>query len=125
MRLTRETRLMLTIADLGLALYIVCRYTDLLGWLPTRVARNHGCDLAGGLVFPAYVNVLCLATGRQRVITTWPRAAILTVICCVSWEILAPLAMPKSTADPLDAIAYALGIAIYALVLNRPPHNVD
>ena len=116
---------MLTIAGLGLALYIVCRYTDLLGWLPARVACNHGCDLAGGLVFPAYVDVLCLATGHQRVITTWPRAAILTVICCVSWEILAPLAMPESTADPLDVVAYALGIAIYAFVLNRPPHNAE
>ena len=125
MRLTRDARLMLAVAGLGLALYIVCRYTDLLGWLPARVARNHGCDLAGGLVFPAYVDALCLATERQRVITTWPRAAILAVICCMSWEVLAPLVMPSSTADPLDAIAYALGIAIYALVLNRPSHNAE
>lgn len=88
-----------------------------------RVARNHGCDLAGGLVFPAYVDALCLATGRQRVVTTWPRVATLAAVCCVSWEILAPLAMPESTADPLDAVAYTLGIAIYALVLNRLPHN--
>ena len=125
MRLTRDARLMLTVASLGLALYIACRYTNLLGWLPARVARNHGCDLAGGLVFPAYVDTLCLATGRHRVITAWPRAVILAVICCVSWEILAPLAMPESTADPLDAIAYALGIAIYVLVLNRLPYNAE
>lgn len=125
MRLTRDARLMLTVASLGLALYIACRYTNLLGWLPAHVARNHGCDLAGGLVFPAYVDALCLATRRQRVVTTWPRVAILTVICCVSWEVLAPLAMPESTSDPLDAVAYALGIAIYALVLNRPSHNTE
>jgi len=125
MRLTREVRLMLAIAGLGLALYVTCRYTDLLGWLPARVARNHGCDLAGGLVFPAYVDALCLATGCQRIVTTWPRAAILAVICCVSWEVLAPLMMPSSTADPLDAVAYTLGIAIYALVLNRPSHNAE
>lgn len=125
MRLTRETRLMLAVAGLGLALYIVCRYTDLLGWLPARVARNHGCDLAGGLVFPAYVDALCLATGRRRIVTNWPQAVALAIVCCVSWEVLAPLTMPESTADPLDAIAYALGIAIYALVLNRPPHNAE
>lgn len=125
MRLTRDARLMLVVAGLGLALYIVCRYTDLLGWLPARVARNHGCDLAGGLVFPAYVDALCLTTRRQRVITTWPRAVALAVICCVSWEVLTPLAMPESTADLLDAVAYALGIAAYALVLNRLPHNAE
>lgn len=125
MRLTRDARLMLVVAGLGLALYIVCRYTDLLGWLSARIARNHGCDLAGGLVFPAYVDALCLATRHQRVITTWPRAVALAVICCVSWEVLTPLAMPESTADLLDAVAYALGIAAYALVLNRLPHNAE
>lgn len=125
MRLTRETRLILAVTAVGLALYVVCRYTDLLGWLPARIARNHGCDLAGGLVFPAYVDALGLTTKRQRIITTWPRAALLAIVCCVSWEVLAPLAMSASTADPLDAIAYTLGIAIYALVLNQQPPDTE
>lgn len=42
------------------------------GVLPEQFCRNHFGDLCGGMLFPAYVNLLCLAVGRRALICGMP-----------------------------------------------------
>ena len=117
--LTRDTRRMLGTATAGLALYVVSRYTTWLAWLPANVARNHLGDLAGGLVFGAYVDALALAVMKRRLLISWPRTLTLWALATLVWEGLAPYLI-TSTADVIDAAAYLAGFSIYHVILNTP-----
>lgn len=110
---------MLGIATAGLALYVVSRYTTWLAWMPANVARNHLGDLAGGLVFGAYVDTLALVVAKRRLLTSWPRTLALWTLATLVWEGLAPYLI-TSTADVIDAAAYLAGFSIYHVILNTP-----
>lgn len=117
--LIRDMRRMLGIATAGLALYVVSRYTTWLAWLPANVARNHLGDLAGGLVFGAYVDALALVVAKRRLLTSWPRTLALWLLATFVWEGLAPYLI-TSTADVIDTAAYLAGFSIYHVILNTP-----
>lgn len=119
MRLTADARRIAWCAFAGLTLYAISRYTPLLSWLPANVARNHLGDLAGGLVFGAYVDALALTVIRRRLLTSWPRTLALWALATLVWEGLAPYLI-TSTADVIDAAAYLAGFSIYHVALNTP-----
>lgn len=81
--------------------------------LPYGFAHYHLNDLCGGVLFPAYVNLVVNTVRGEAVITTYRRAILLGVGCSLVWEVLAPIFLSNSTADPLDAIAYVTGTLAY------------
>lgn len=96
------------------AFYLINRFVfsfDLL--IPWKSLRYHLNDLCGGVLFPFYVDTLCMAIIGRRLINSIPRALLISAICSICWETLAPLFLPYSTGDVLDAVAYALGTLAY------------
>lgn len=86
------------------------------GVLPEQFCRNHFGDLCGGMLFPAYVNLLCLAVGRRALICGMPTSLVTGVVCSIAWEIAAPMVLSYSVGDPLDAIAYVIGALTHELL---------
>ncbi len=86
------------------------------GVLPEQFCRNHFGDLCGGMLFPAYVNLLCLAVGRRALICGMPTSLATGVVCSIAWEIAAPMVLSYSVGDPLDAIAYVIGALTHELL---------
>lgn len=82
-------------------------------FLPFEFAHYHLNDLCGGVLFPAYVNLVTDMVGGGAVITTYRRAILLGIGCSLAWEVLAPALLSGSTADPLDAVAYVAGAFAY------------
>ena len=81
--------------------------------LPHWLAHYYLNDLCGGVLFPAYVNLVAhLITGKE-IVTTYSRAMLMGVGCSLVWEVVAPALLANSTADPLDAIAYVAGMLAY------------
>ena len=115
--LTRSAR---TIIVLALILYLINRFIfslDLL--LPWKSLRYHLNDLCGGILFPFYADAICTAVTTQRLVTSVPRALLLAAICSICWEVLAPLFLPYSTGDALDALAYVIGIIMYQQAMRQ------
>lgn len=104
------------VALASLAVYAVNRYFLSFDFiLPYDFAHYHLGDLCGGVLFPAYVNLVTLSLGGFEAISSIPKAALLGLGCSVAWEIITPLLLPSSTGDVLDALAYVAGSLIYAV----------
>lgn len=104
---------------LAIGVYAVNRWLfSFDAFLPHAFAHYHLGDLCGGIIFPAYVNVLARIVAKRELIVSLPTSLCLSAICCVSWEVLAPLAFPHSTGDIIDACMYVLGGLIYLAARN-------
>ena len=102
--------------------YLVNRFVIRLDFVVSPdFAANHLGDLCGGILFPAYVNTLARAVARKPLITDLPRSLVLSAVCAICWELVAPLALTHSTPDPLDACMYVLGGLMYLAASKLVP----
>ncbi|NBI31583.1 hypothetical protein D1643_01520 [Enterorhabdus sp. P55] len=67
------------------------------------------------MLFPAYANALFEALKVPIRIDDYPKAIVLGLACSVAWEVIAPLVLERSTADPIDACMYLGGGVLYVL----------
>ena len=101
------------------AFYLINRFVfSFDSLIPWKSLRYHLNDLCGGILFPFYVDTLCMAITGRRLINSIPRALLLSAVCSICWEALVPLFLPYSTGDILDAVAYALGIIAYQQAIS-------
>lgn len=109
----------LCVASAAFSLYIVNRFSRLFPSIPYlgHIFRNHFNDYLGAVLFIAYVNLLLLA-GRRTPCTYLPGLAFWALLCSLTWEGLAPLLLPFSTADWWDCLAYCLGMFTYWCLLR-------
>lgn len=94
--------------------YLINRFLfsfDIL--LPYAFAHYHLGDLCGGIIFPAYVNVLSEVFSSRHLIASLRASLILSCICSIAWEVITPLVFMYGTADPIDALMYFVGGLIY------------
>lgn len=118
-RRKRELRFEIAVACVGACLYFLNSCAQpLRGTMLGPFLANHFNDLVGGVVFPAYVNGLCIVLGAPWRIDTLAASLALSVLCALSWELIAPIFIARSTADLLDALVYVAGGLIY-LALRR------
>lgn len=111
MSLTKSARI---IVFLALSLYFTNRFVYSLDMLiPWEMMKYHLNDLCGGVLFPLYVDLVSAVIMKRRLVTSLPRALSLSAACGICWEVIAPLFLPYSTGDALDAVAYTLGIIAY------------
>ena len=112
------------IVFLALVLYLINRFVYSLDMLiPWGMMRYHLNDLCGGVLFPLYVDMISAVIKKRRLITSLPRALSLSAACSICWEVIAPLFLPYSTGDPLDAVAYTLGIIAYQQAMQTKMYN--
>lgn len=98
-----------------LAVYAVNKFTPLFdATLPFNIAKNHLNDACAGMMFPAYVNALCIAAKSRWRIAGVRSALLLGLVCCAVWEGFAPLVVPWSVGDPIDCLCYLGGGLLYA-----------
>ena len=83
-----------------------------------HMLRNHFNDFIGGFVFPAYVNLLLILSGR-KVIKRFVYLFLLMLGVSLLWEYVFPLVLPYSTSDILDIVAYMLGTLLYYFVMKK------
>lgn len=119
----REYRFEIVAICVIVSFYCANRFLNLFdGLLPTAFTRNHFNDLCGGMLFPAYANVLLEVLKMPVRIDDYPKVIGLGLLCSFAWEVVAPLVLERSTADPIDACMYLIGGIIYVfarrLVLN-------
>ena len=96
-------------------MYCANRFLNLFfGFVPELFLKNHLNDLCGGIIFPAYVDLLLIFLKSPYHINGWKVSIAIGLICAISWEIIAPLFLPYSTGDWIDAILYVIGSLIYA-----------
>ena len=81
--------------------------------LPYWFSHYYLNDLCGGVLFPAYVNLIVHLVTGEEIVTTYARALLMGASCSLAWEVVAPALLTNSTADPLDAIAYVVGMLAY------------
>lgn len=120
--LTRERRGDLICIGVSLALYAVNQQIKYQVEVPLvgDLLRCHFNDYLGGLAFAAYLNLI-LSFSR------WPEKRLkkpvgfvaVGALCGLFWEGVAPLVLPNSTGDPLDVIAYILGMLTYWWLWGR------
>ena len=99
---------------LAALVYFINRFVisfDIL--MPYAFAHYHLGDLCGGIIFPAYVNVLTEVFSGRHLIAGLGAFLILSCICYVTWEVITPLVFMYGTADPVDACMYFAGGLIY------------
>ncbi len=95
--------------------------------LPYEFANYHLGDLCGGVIFPAYVNVLGQAVSGKDIVVGLRSSLFYSALGSICWEIVTPFVFHYGTADPIDALMYFLGGLAY-LALYRPqpkprPHD--
>lgn len=115
----RELRFEVAVACVGACLYFLNSYAQPLRGTPLgSFMANHFNDLVGGVVFPAYVNGLCIVLGAPWRVDSLAASLALSALCALSWEVIAPIFIERSTGDLLDALIYVAGGLIY-LALRR------
>lgn len=103
-------------AIVALAAYACNRYlVSFDAILPYDIAHYHFGDFCGGVVFPAYVNLLTRCVVGADCITSFPRELALGVVCAFAWEVMAPALLSFSTGDPWDVLAYLLGFMVHGI----------
>lgn len=104
--------------------YLVNRYiTSFDFFLPYDFAHYQLGDLCGGIIFPAYVNVLCETVSGKTPICSLASSLALSVGCSICWEVLAPMVLEFSTPDPLDACMYVIGGILYLAAFKLTAGN--
>lgn len=104
--------------------YLVNRYIASFDvFLPYDFAHYQLGDLCGGIIFPAYVNVLCETVSGKTPICSLARSLALSVGCSICWEVLAPMVLEFSTPDPLDACMYVIGGILYLAAFKLTAGN--
>ena len=107
-----------------LAVYAVNKFTPLFDViLPPSIAKNHLNDACAGLMFPAYVNALCIAAKSRWRIAGVRSALLLGLACCAVWEGFAPLVVPWSVGDPIDCACYFGGVLVYIVIRRLAVDN--
>lgn len=95
---------------MSLIVYSVNRFTP---FLTGYFADNHLNDLMAGVLFPAYINLVLSYSRYWFRVDTVFRSAMVGLICCVVWELLAPAFLPFSTADLIDCACYFAGVFLH------------
>ena len=85
-------------------------------FLPAWFCSGHFGDICGGLLFPAYANVICMASGSSFRADSPGKLLLLGLLCAMFWEGLAPLLLSYSVADVSDCLCYLIGCQIYGLL---------
>ena len=99
--------------------YLVNRYIASFDFfLPYNFAHYQLGDLCGGIIFPAYVNVLCETVSGKTPICSLASSLTLSAGCSICWEVLAPILLEFSTPDPLDACMYVIGGILYLVAFK-------
>lgn len=99
---------------LATLVYLINRFAFSLDCvLPYEFVNYHLADLCGGIVFPAYVNVLTRIVSGREIICGLGSSLLLSALCAVCWEVLASCVLHFGTADPIDALMYFLGGLVY------------
>lgn len=107
-----------------LAVYAANKFTPLFDViLPPSIAKNHLNDACAGLMFPAYVNALCIAAKSRWRIAGVRGALLLGLVCCAVWEGFAPLVVPWSVGDPIDCACYFGGVLVYIVIRRLAVDN--
>ena len=81
--------------------------------MPYAFAHYHLGDLCGGIIFPAYVNVLTEVFSGGHLIASLRASLILSCVCSVTSKVITPLVFMYGTADPIDVCMYFTGGLIY------------
>ena len=72
---------------LATLVYLINRFAFSLDCvLPYEFANYHLADLCGGIVFPAYVNVLTRVVSGREIICGLGSSLLLSALCTVCWE---------------------------------------
>lgn len=99
--------------------YLVNRYIASFDFfLPYNFAHYQLGDLCGGIIFPAYVNVLCEMVSGKTPICSLASSLTLSAGCSICWGVLAPMVVEFSTPDPLDACMYVAGGILYLVAFK-------
>ena len=90
--------------------------------MPCAFVHYHLGDLCGGIIFPAYVNVLTEVFAGRHLIAGLRASLVLSCVCSITWEAITPLVFMYGTAGPIDACMYFAGGLIY-LASYRAAHK--
>ena len=109
---------------LATLVYLVNRFIFPLDCvLPYEFANYHLADLCGGIVFPAYVNVLTKVVSGREIISGLAASLLLSALCAFCWEFVASRILHFGTADPIDALMYFIGGLIYIAFYKLLPRE--
>lgn len=109
---------------LATLVYLINRFAFSLDCvLPYEFVNYHLADLCGGIVFPAYVNVLTRVVSGREIICGLGSSLLLSALCAVCWEVLVSCVLYFGTADPIDALMYFLGGLVLSRFLQNPPEG--
>ena len=111
----QERRLEAYLIIASLVVYSVNRFTPI--W-SGEFAANHLNDLMAGVLLPAYINLVLSYSKYEFRVDRVSRSCMVGVLCCFSWELLAPLLLPFSTADLVDCACYFVGVFLHLGVMK-------
>lgn len=104
----------------AISVYVCNRYiASFDAFLPYEFAHYHLGDLCGGVLFPAYFNLLTYSVMKTEVISGYRKGILLSILCSLVWEVITPILAPTSTGDPIDAAMYAFGTMAYVWCHKR------
>ncbi len=86
----------------------------LIGYL----CKCHLNDYIGGIIFPAYVNILLIQTNRKPV-KSYSAIGTMMLCCGIVWEYIFPYLFAYSTSDILDVVSYILGGITYCFLIRN------
>lgn len=105
-------------------MYCANRFFNLFAeFEPHCFFENHLNDLCGGIIFPAYVDLTLILFNSPYSVSGLAFPLIIGVLCAISWEVIAPLILPYSTGDWIDAVLYIFGCLLYAILRKLLLHN--
>lgn len=104
----------------AISVYVCNRYISSFdAFLPYEFAHYHLGDLCGGVLFPAYFDLLTYSVMKTEVISSYRKGILPSILCSLVWEVITPILTPTSTSDPIDAAMYAFGTMAYVWCHKR------
>ena len=79
------------------------------------LCKCHLNDYIGGIVFPAYVNIL-LYSAKYKPVKNYISVAMMMFLCGIVWEYIFPYLFSYSVSDIFDVLAYVLGGITYCII---------
>lgn len=109
---------------LAMTIYAINRTTKMYNNIPFigYLCKCHLNDCIGGIVFPAYVNIV-LKLYKYPQIAKLSHICIIMLCCGIFWEYVCPLFLEYSVSDFWDMLSYILGGILYYSFKMRFKHK--
>ncbi len=108
---------------LSMTIYVINRFflskID-FNYITETILRYHFNDFLAPIVFMSFINIYIdfFRVDKKYKIKRLKVVMCLSIVCCIAWELVAPVILKRSTGDILDCLAYIMGAFLFWIIMR-------